>query len=254
MADLGAAGLEFDRGIRRMTASAHQPHYLPWLGYFDKIASADRFIVLDRVQFKKNDYQNRNRIKGPNGPLWLTVPVLTKGRNAQRLCDVEINSRQRWQRKHWRSLEISYGKAPYWEELAGGLRSFYEQEWTRLVDLNLALLRHLLQVLGIATPLLLESEMGSLGTSSQRLVHLCRQAGASCYLAGAGGRAYMDDGCFATAGLAVNYQQFQHPSHRQQYMKQGFVSNLCVLDLLFNEGPKSLALLRGIKEEICIVP
>src|SRR4051812_18102061 len=115
-----------------MILTLHQTQYLPYLGFFEKAARADHFILLDRPQFEKNDYQNRNRIKGPQGAFWLTVPVLTKGRSQQRLGEVETNPREDWRRSHWASLEQNYRKAPFWGLYAPVLKGIYEKEWPLL--------------------------------------------------------------------------------------------------------------------------
>ncbi|MES2201532.1 MAG: WbqC family protein [candidate division FCPU426 bacterium] len=228
-----------------MILTLHQPQYLPYLGYFDKVAAADRFVLLDKPQFEKNDYQNRNRVKTAAGPLWLSVPVLTKGKSGQALHEVEINPREDWQRKHWATLELNYKKAPFWAHYAPLLAPFYNQPWARLVELNLAMYRFLSAELGVSTPFEMESELGSEGESTERLISLCKKTGADTYLSGAGGKAYMDEARFGEEGLSLRYQHYQHPVYRQQHMKQGFVPNLCVLDLLFNEGPESRNLFRS---------
>jgi hypothetical protein len=228
-----------------MILSVHQPQYLPWLGYFDKIAASDLFVFLDRPQYKKREFQNRNRIKGPQGELWLTVPVLTKGRFDQPLGEVEIDGRQDWQKSHWLSLDQNYRKAPFWERYAPGLKPFYEKPWARLCDLNMAMTRYFLAELGIRTPLKVESEVGTSTVSTERLIELCRKTGAQGYLSGAGGKDYMDEDRFKQEGLALSYQHYAHPAYRQQHDKQGFLAHLSVVDLLFNEGPESLRILRG---------
>jgi hypothetical protein len=225
----------------------HQPQYLPWLGYFDKVRSADLFVALDLPQFEKNDWQNRNRVKGAQGPLWLTVPVLSKGRSAQAIRDVEINPREGWQRKHWATLELNYRRAPYWELYAPKLKPYFERPFTHLAGLNLELFRLLALELGVSTPLKVESELGSEGSSTERLIDLCRRCGADAYLAGAGGAEYMDSALFAKAGLRLLTQHYQHPEYRQQHQKIGFLPYLSAVDLLFNEGPGAAAILPGTR-------
>jgi hypothetical protein len=221
----------------------HQTQYLPYLGFFEKAARSDHFILLDQPQFEKNDYQNRNRIKGPQGAFWLTVPVLTKGRSRQRLDQVEINPQEDWRRSHWSSLEQNYRKAPYWDLYSPELKKIYASDWPLLAGLNTALIRQVMDFLGLKTPLSLESETGSEGNSTERLISLCRRVGADSYLSGAGGKGYMDEALFAKEGIRLIYQHYEHPVYRQQYGKLGFVPNLCILDLLFNEGPASLGVL-----------
>jgi hypothetical protein len=227
----------------------HQPQYLPWLGYFDKVRSADLFVVLDKPQFEKNDWQNRNRVKGAQGPVWLTVPVLSKGRSQQSIGDVEINGREDWARKHWTTLELNYRKAPYWGAYAPRLKAVYERPWTRLAELNMALFSVLADALEVRTPVQIESRIGSEGQATERLIDLCRRTGADAYLAGAGGAEYMDPGLFKAAGIRLLTQHYQHPSYRQQHPKAGFVPYMSAVDLLFNEGPAAARILQATQTE-----
>ena len=228
-----------------MILSVHQPQYLPWLGYFDKVAASELFVFLDLPQYKKREFQNRNRIKGSNGEVWLTVPVVSKGKFEQPIKDVEIDNSQDWQKSHWQGIELNYKKAPFWAPLAPKLKPFYEKRWDRLCELNLEMDVFFFKELGIATPWKVESSIGTSTASTERLIELCQKTGGTHYLSGSGGKDYMDEALFARQGLGLSYQHYQHPEYRQQWPKLGFLPYMSVLDLLFNEGPQSLAVLRG---------
>ncbi|HEU5324078.1 MAG TPA: WbqC family protein, partial [Methylomirabilota bacterium] len=173
-----------------MKVAIHQPQYLPWIGYFDKIDQADCFVALDTVQFKKNEWQNRNRIKTPGGWQWLTVPV--RQRFLQRIADVEIDNTAAWPRKHLQALTQSYGGSPFFGVHAPFFRTLYSRRWDRLLDLNVAVLRYLVDALQIRTELILASSLTAPGTATQRLVEICRALGADTYISGAGGKDYLD--------------------------------------------------------------
>ena len=224
-----------------MRVAIHQPQYLPWLGYLDKLDSADVFIVLDTVQFKKHEWQNRNRIRTKEGWHWLTVPIID--RFPERIDQVEINARADWSRKHRQALRLHYGRAPHWEPLGPALLAVLERPWTRLRDVNVAVLDLLCDQLGVATRRLFASSLSAREEPTDRLIDLCRAVGGTDYLAGESGPGYMDLGRFAQAGIAVSAQDYRHPEYPQQYTP--FVSHLSVLDLLFNCGPESLAILRS---------
>ena len=160
-----------------MRITIHQPQFLPWLGYLDKIDQADLFVALDNVQFKKNEWQNRNRIRTAQGWQWLTVPVLH--RFGQHVNDVRINSTVTWQAQHLRSLAIHYARAPYRDQYIGELREVYETGWDRLSELNLAVLRWLLRAFGITTPIRLASDWTLREEATDRLVDICRMTGAN---------------------------------------------------------------------------
>ena len=229
-----------------MRVAIHQPHYLPWLGYFAKWAAADRFIFLDTVQYEKNGWQNRNRVKTPDGPRWLTVPV--HARLGTPIREVTIDTAQPWQERHLRAIEQAYAKAPHLARYRDTLGSFYGQDWVRLAPLAVASARWLAQALGVATPSALASEVG-IGSTSQRddatarLVALCQAVGADTYLAGQDGARYMDTRQFAVAGIAVEAQRYEHPVYTQLHGE--FTPFLSTLDLLLTQGHEALAILCG---------
>jgi hypothetical protein len=220
--------------------AAHQPQYLPWLGFFDKIAQADVFVLLDNVQFKKNEWQNRNRIKGPSGPQWITVPV--RHRFPQTIAEVEVLESQPWRRKHLRALESNYGKAACFDETMPLLYAALERPWERLADLNIELVRRLADRLGIDTTLRLGSEVAAREDPTLRLVDLCLELGADTYLSGAGGD-YLDSSAFADAGLSLRFQRFEHPFYAQLHGE--FESHLSVVDLLMNRGNDSYSIIES---------
>ncbi len=220
-----------------MLVTIHQPEHLPWLGFFDKVRQAQKVVLLDSVQFEKNYFQNRNQIRNKQGPLWITVPVLGKGRSDQLIKDVEIDNTQHWRRDAWRSLEMNYRRTLYWGEYAPYFQELYEQEWTRLVDLNLSILKWLAEKLGLRREFVRSSEVACEGKGSELLLNLCKKTGATAYLSGAHGKDYLDPALFAAAGIDVRYQDFKQPMYKQLY--EPFVPNLSAVDLLFNHGPDS---------------
>ena len=231
-----------------MKVAIHQPQYLPWLGYLDKLDSADVLIFLDTVQFKKHEWQNRNRIRTKDGWQWLTVPIID--RFPEQIDRVEVNSKTDWQRKHYQALRQHYGSAPYWALLGPELTALLQEPWARLCDLNIAVLDLLCRHLGITTPRRLASSMEAREEPTDRLIDLCRAVGGTVYLAGqvaARGEdlkePYMDSARFSQAGIQVQVQDYQHPEYPQRYTP--FVSHLAVVDLLFNCGPESLQILRS---------
>jgi WbqC-like protein family len=218
----------------------HQPHYLPYLGYFDKLDAADLFVVLDTVQYAKHDWQNRNRIRTKNGWQWLTVPVID--RFPERIDRVEINGRTDWSRKHGQALRLHYGGCPSWDGAGQALTELLLRPWERLCDLCVATLDLLCQRLGIRTPRLLASSLQAREEPTDRLIDLVRAVGGTVYLAGSQGPAYMDLARFAQAGISVEVQAYRHPDYPQRYAP--FLPDLSVVDLLLNCGPESLEILR----------
>jgi hypothetical protein len=227
-----------------MKYSVHQPQYLAWLGFFDKIAKSDVFVVLDQVQYKHREYQNRNRIRTKDGWMWLSVPVLYSSGVLMR--DVMIDQARDWRSEHLKSLRSWYARAPYFEKHIGYFESLYAKPWSRLFDLNMDQLGFFLKELGITTRIVLESDLGAGGVKTERIVNIGRALGASTYLSGAGGKDYLDEPAFGAAGLGLEYQHFENPKYAQLFMKDkdDFVGYLSIVDLLFNEGPRSREILR----------
>ena len=226
-----------------MIVAIHQPQFLPWLGYFHKMMTVDAFCLLDDVQFKKNEWQNRNRIKTAQGWQWLTLPV--KYRFPEKINDVSINDAVNWQRKHLESLKHNYRKAPFYNDYIGILENAYQTVWENISDLNCHLIEKLRQALGIQNrPIARSSQLGGLSEDpTQRLVDICRAMGGDTYLSGADGPKYMDMEKFKTNGIKVIVQDFQHPIYPQCF--DGFQSHMAIIDLLFNCGPRSAEIIYG---------
>ncbi len=215
-----------------MILSAHQPQFMPWLGYFDKMRSCDLFVLLDSVQYKRNEWQNRNRILTTQGPQWLTVPVLhTFG---QRIDETLLNNTTNWKRKHLHTLAQNYGRAEGFAKLMPRIEKMYAPNHEVLSQVNLASLRLLAEELRVTTRQVLLSENEVEGSASLRLVNLCKKFGTDTYLAGAGGMDYMDMTLFAQAGIKVIFQDYRHPVYRQRGPE--FTPNLSALDLVFHTG------------------
>jgi len=230
-----------------MIVSIMQPAYLPWLGYFHRIAISDLHIVLDHVQIDKNSktkFANRNKVRTKEGWSWLTVPTKTKGRYGRlHINQLEIAGGNSWEAKHWSTIRLNYGKAAHFAEHAAFFETIYYHHWERLVDLTSDITDYLLKAFGIATPLLKSSNMGLEGKKSDLLLNLCRSVGASVYVSGPLGRDYLDERLFEEAGLKIAYHDYRHPSYPQAY--PGFEAYMSAIDLLFNCGEKSLEILMG---------
>lgn len=225
-----------------MILAAHQPQFAPWLGFFDKLDRADIFVLLDNVQFKKNEWQNRNRIKTSTGPQWLTVPV--SFHFGDRIDEVAISQRQNWRHRHRQSLRTCYSRAPYYQSVSDLYEKIAFRPWDKLCDFNIALLRALMHELGIVTPIVIASELEPLDDDRDlRLIQLCRRLGAQTYLAGEGGRSYMNLDRFRSEGIDTIFQHYQHPCYSQLFGE--FHPRLSILDLLFNCGATSKEVVRG---------
>ncbi len=232
-----------------MILAAHQPNYLPYAGFFDKAARADRFLIVDNVQFVKRGtfgwmHRNRIRTNSPRGWDWLSVPVLTKWRYTQKICEAEIDPSVPWARKHWRAIEWNYRRAPHFEEYADEFRRLYERGWTMFADLTCAFIELIMRLLGIHRRLERTSAMGIAGRSTDLVLAMCRAVGADTYLSGVHGRDYLDVSRFEAAGIRLVFQEFKCPEYPQCW-PGAFVPDLSAIDLLFNCGQESLRVMTG---------
>lgn len=228
-----------------MLVTIHQPNYMPWPGFFNKWMLADAFVILDTVQYHKNEWQNRNRIKTAQGAAWITVPVTY--RFPERINEVGIAAGP-WARKQVAMIEQAYAKAPYLDEFWSPIRELLIQPHDRVSDLNIALIRLLGDILGCTAPLHVASEMAvACDEQSGRLIEICRQLGGSGYLSGQEGRNYLDRTAFDEAGISLWFQQAAAPHYPQ--LHGDFISHLSVIDMLFNVGNEAKALVRemGVK-------
>ena len=225
-----------------MKVAIHQPQYMPWLGYLAKWAAADVFIFLDTVQYEKNGWQNRNRIKTAAGPKWLTVPVHAPLGTA--IAEVGVDASQPWRERHRRAIEQAYAQAPHLGAHRDALAAFYAEPWARLAPLAAASAQWLARAVGITVPARRASALGvSEGDATGRLVALCRAVGADTYLAGRDGGRYMDTTRFTEAGISVLTQTYEHPVYAQPH--GDFVPLLSALDLLLTHGDDALRILLG---------
>jgi WbqC-like protein family len=220
-----------------MILTAHQPVYLPWLGLFHKIALADLFCYFDIAQYQTKDFNNRNKIKTYNGEIWLSVPVESKNHFNKSVGEIRI-VQDGWQRKHFKSIALAYQKAPYFREYIGQIEEVLtKQSFETLSALNLAILRLAMRNLEISTPIVKASEYAFQGVKSDLVLDMCVQLKADVYVFGAQGRDYANVESFRAAGVKPYFQDYRHPQYRQLHGE--FKPYMSVIDLLFNEGPRS---------------
>jgi hypothetical protein len=215
-----------------MIVSIHQPAYLPWLGYFDKLMRSDVFVFLDTVQFEKNSFINRNRIKTSQGAQWLTVPVKTKGHTASTLQETEIDQSQNWKSKHLKSIALNYRNAVMFAKRFPRLEALYQSEEYSLSDMCFEQLQFWLNELGIEKIVVRASSLPVDTKKSDLVFDLCRHFNAQHYISGALGRDYLDEEKFRQAGIHIEYQDYQHPVYPQLHGK--FLPYMGIVDLWMN--------------------
>lgn len=218
-----------------MITFVHQPEYLPWLGFFDKLAKCDVFIVYDDAQYVHGSFQNRNKIRTIQGWRWLTVPI--KHNHPQMIKDVKIAGDQ-WKQEHLRIIKLNYEKAPYFRDYFPILEKAFAVNYEFLIELDLNLIEIIADSLGFKIKFARSSSFSYQGTEkNEKLISLCKQLGAETYLSGSGGRTYVNENEFSNDGVKVIWHSYNHPTYKQNY--KGFEPYMSIIDLLFNMGPES---------------
>ncbi|MBI4333116.1 MAG: WbqC family protein [Chloroflexi bacterium] len=228
-----------------MIAAIHQPNYLPWLGFFNKMARSDIFVIFDDVQLPRGkSFETRNRVKTPNGVQWLTVPIAEKG-ELNLIKDAMIVQDGKWQIKHWKTIQLSYKRAPYFDRYAARFDEIYSIPWEKLCDLNVALIKLIKELLGIKATLVSSSDLKIEARGTDKIFLILRELKADRYLTGEGkgSKRYVFEEDFVKNNIGLIYQDFEHPVYRQLW--GDFAPELSVIDLLFNEGDRSLDILTG---------
>lgn len=219
-----------------MIVGIHQPNYLPYLGFFDKLKKSDVFVIYDDAQFNKGDFQHRNRIRIYHGWKWLTIPVEKKHIPINEIKiknGIEIEGTN-WQEAHLKEIRDNYKNAPYYTIFEKDIRRIYEQEYEILIDINVKLIKYLMKSFKINTEIVYSSEFGFTSKSTERLVDLVSTVGGDTYLSGPMGKDYLDLQMFDKKDIEVVFQDFKHPIYQQQY--DGFEPYMSAIDAMFNTG------------------
>lgn len=226
-----------------MVVVVMQPTYLPWIGYFDLMDDADVFVLFDTAQFEKQGWQQRNRIKvAESESRWLTVPVVQH--LGQKISEVRIDALAPWRRKHWGTIEQYYKHAPYWKAYRDELADIYAGTWESLLELNLAIILFLRNQFGISTKLVRTSQIPVTGDRVRLLANICRHFEADTYLSTVRAADYIEgDNVFPSEGIKLLYHRYEHPMYRQ--LHGAFLPYMSAIDLLLNEGPDSLGIIRS---------
>ncbi len=212
-----------------------QSNYIPWKGYFDIINLVDEFILYDDVQYTKNDWRNRNQLKTPNGKLWITIPV------HQKKLDQKINEtlvvNDIWRKKHWKTIIQNYSMAKYFDDYSELFEKLYLGSNEKLLSrINHRFLIAICGILGIKTKISSSMDYNLIEAKTERLVDLCKQAGAVEYISGPAAKGYINENMFKKEGIRLSYMDYSdYPEYNQLYPP--FDHAVSIIDLIFNEGP-----------------
>jgi len=221
-----------------------QSNYIPWKGYFDLINMVDAFVLYDDMQYTKRDWRNRNKIKTPQGPLWLSIPVEVKGKYFQKINETLISDKS-WAMKHWKSIVQNYSKTRFFKQYADVFEKLYtEMDEDYLSKANYRFLTAINNVLGIETEILWSSDFELAEDRTERLLNICLDLGADEYISGPAAQAYMETEKFEKAGVKVSWMDYSgYPEYTQLYPP--FEHGVTILDLIFNEGPDAVKYMKS---------
>ncbi|MDP3883018.1 MAG: WbqC family protein [Candidatus Staskawiczbacteria bacterium] len=233
-----------------MKGTILQPTYLPWIGYFEMIASSDLFVVFDHVQFERKSWQQRNKIKTANGAVLLTLPVQKMPREAK-ISEIKI-SYERYSplENHFKTIELAYKKAPYFKEYEPLFKKIYSKKYVLLRDLNVEIIKLICDILGVRTKIIFSSNLDLKDKNmakTEKVINLCKHLSITHLYDAHGAKDILDKPLFEKEDIVIDFQDFQHPKYQQLW--GGFIPYLSAIDLLFNMGEKSLSIIKsGIKK------
>lgn len=228
-----------------MKIAIHQPNYFPWIGYFHKILKSDMFVFLDNVEYTPG-FINRNRIKTKDGWIWLTVPIIREHSSHTNINEIKIDNSKKWKKRHWNSIQTYYGGTEHFKEFKTFFNEFYSTDWKDLSAMNIFAIKELSKILGIESEFVKSSDIeGIQGTGTELLVNLCKKLGVDEYISGEGGKDYMELDKFESGGIKISFQKIEYPTHKQMFSPP-FVKNLSIIDVVLNEGHKTLNILKGL--------
>jgi len=219
-----------------LTLTCIQPSYLPWKGYFHLIRRADIFVFHNDLQYTKQDWRNRNKIKCANGTIWLTVPVMYTHVH-QRINEIRIDNTKKWRQAHWNKLRENYRQAPFWQDYAPFFERAFTKPWEKLEDLDIFFTKRICELLDIRTEMICSSELDLKGHKTERLIDLCQKIGATRYISGPTAKAYLEEEKFISAGISLEYMVYDYPEYPQLW--GDFVHEVSIVDMLFNLGQRT---------------
>lgn len=232
--------------------SIRQPVYLPALVYFDLLLQSDIHVIYDNVQYERRHYGNRNRIRNsshPQGWQWLSIPIIQKGKVNQLYSETQIDNKIPWAKQHWKAIISNYSKTPYFKKYSAFFEDIYKKEWNRLVDLNFAITKFILNELEINTKIVLASQLKTkrnFKNKNDRLIEIVRELKGTTYLTVMGTKDYIDSKKFRQQNTNLVWHNFSHPKYKQLHGQ--FVPWMSSIDLLFNHGKKSINLIKKNKK------
>jgi len=217
-----------------MIISIHQPDYIPYLGYFYKLAKSDKFVYLDDAQYSSDNMHNWNKIKTPQGELRLKIPV--ENHLGDPICGVRTKDELKWKEKQLKTIEMNYGKAPHFAEIFPQFKELLLKDYPNIAELNIAINTWIAQSFGLKTEFFRSSDMDIQSVREERVIDICVALGGDVYISGHGASVYQEEEHFTSRGVELRYTDYEAIEYDQLWKKAGFLANMSVLDYIFNCG------------------
>jgi hypothetical protein len=223
----------------------HQPEFMPWMGFFYKILHSDTYVILDAVQFKKNHFSNRNKIRitSKTGWQYINIPVSIKGNSKQNFNQITIQNSPNWKKKLLKAIYYSYQKSNYFDQVYPLIENCINTNSNRLIDINITLILAVLEFLEIKKEILFQSDLNINSSATQLVIDGTLACNSNIYLSGPSGKKYLDHKLLKQHNIEVIFKDFTHPLYKQVHGE--FISHMSIIDLLFNNGKQSKNILQG---------
>ena len=228
---------------------AHQPEYFPWLGFIAKAQLADVYYIVDTVQYVKEHWHSRNKIRKKDGWLWINTPVLQSKSKILMWPEAKIDNTKPWKRKQLSSIQMCYSRTKYYKEIYAELEEIYSKDYEYLIDFNEQIIKYAFKKFNINIPVYKTSELikeghDISGIKTDLILNMCKAANAKTFIFGQDGKTYIEEDKFKQSGVEYKFQNFKHPVYKQRHPE--FESHMSFIDLLFNYGPNSIEILKQI--------
>ena len=228
---------------------AHQPEYFPWLGFIAKAQLADVYYIVDTVQYMKEHWHSRNKIRKKDGWLWINTPVLQSKSKILMWPEAKIDNTKPWKRKQLSSIQMCYSRSKYYKEIYAELEEIYSKDYEYLIDFNEQIIKYAFKKFNINVPVYKTSELikeghDISGVKTDLILNMCKAANAKTFIFGQDGKTYIEEDKFKQSGVEYKFQNFKHPIYKQRHPK--FESHMSFIDLLFNHGDNSIEILKQI--------
>jgi hypothetical protein len=228
----------------RTLVTMHQPNYVPWIGFFSKVAQSSCLVLMDTFQYTKDGIIHRNKIRTNTGTGYLTIPI-SKDFSRAKIKDVELPSDRKWQAVHWQTIFHNYVKTDYFKDYSDFFQTTFERPYQYLSQLNMDIIHYLLTCFAIDVEVIVASDLKVNPDlkHTDMITAVLKEIGATTFLSGPSGKGYLEIDKFRDNGLSCRFAQFTHPVYRQRY--PGFEANMSAIDLLFNTGPHAGEIIRN---------